>query len=114
MMTRLLAIGLTCLGLVASPGSAQDGWISLFDGKTLEGWTKKNGKHTYRVEDGAIVGRTEKKSPNSFLCSDEEFADFEFGKSVRLIRSGQQKFGQIKEIQVDFNNRTIQVTGVVN
>lgn len=47
-----------------------------------------------------------------FTC--QEFADFEFGKNVRLIRGGQQKFGQIKEIQVDFNNRTIQVTGVVN
>ena len=47
-----------------------------------------------------------------FTC--QEFADFEFGKNVRLIRGGQEKFGQIKEIQVDFNKRTIQVTGVVN
>jgi len=47
-----------------------------------------------------------------FTC--QEFADFEFGKTIRLIRGGQEKFGQIKEIQVDFNKRTIQVTGVVN
>lgn len=50
----------------------------------------------------------------SFQFTCQEFADFEFGKNVRLIRGGQEKFGQIKEIQVDFNNRTIQVTGVVN
>lgn len=47
-----------------------------------------------------------------FTC--QEFADFQFGKTVRLIRGGQEKFGQISEIQVDFNKRTIQVSGVVN
>ena len=36
-----------------------------------------NGKHTYTVEDGAIVGRTVAGSPNSFLCSLQEFDDFE-------------------------------------
>lgn len=39
-----------------------DGWISLFDGKTLDGWTVKiagrplgeNYRHTFRVEDGIL------------------------------------------------------------
>ncbi|MEC9189133.1 MAG: family 16 glycoside hydrolase [Planctomycetota bacterium] len=37
---------------------ADDGFQSLFDGKTLEGWTQKNGTATYRVEDGCVVGKT--------------------------------------------------------
>lgn len=57
--------------------SDEKGWISLFDGKTLDGWVRMNGFHTYTVEDGAIIGRTTPNSPNSFLCSLQEFANFE-------------------------------------
>ena len=54
-----------------------DGWISLFDGKSLDGWVHLNGWHTYDVEDGAIVGRTMAGSLNSFLCTTSEWSDFE-------------------------------------
>ncbi len=37
----------------------------IFDGKTLEGWTQKNGTATYVVKDGAILGTTKEGSPNS-------------------------------------------------
>lgn len=53
------------------------GWIDLFDGSTLNGWVHLNGAHRYTVEDGVIVGRTVKGSPNSFLCTTREFSDFE-------------------------------------
>lgn len=56
---------------------SEAGWIELFDGATLEGWAHLNGWHTYAVEDGAIVGRTEVGSPNSFLATLREFGDFE-------------------------------------
>ncbi|MEM8711560.1 MAG: family 16 glycoside hydrolase, partial [Planctomycetota bacterium] len=46
----------------------QGAWTDLFDGKTLEGWTQRNGTATYQVVDGTIVGTTSKGSPNSFLC----------------------------------------------
>lgn len=55
-----------------------EGWISLFDGKTLDGWVHMNGSHVYTVEDSAIIGRTIPGSLNSFLCSLQEFDDFEF------------------------------------
>ena len=35
-----------------------DGWVALFDGKSLDGWEQKNGTATYRAEDGCIVGKT--------------------------------------------------------
>jgi hypothetical protein len=50
--------------------------MPLFDGKTLNGWEVCNGQATYRVEDGAIVGRTAEGSPNSFLCTAKEYGDF--------------------------------------
>ena len=60
-------------------GTRQDneGWIDLFDGETLDGWVHMNGYHSYSVEGGAIVGRTMPGSRNSFLCTQDEFGDFE-------------------------------------
>ncbi|MGC1243522.1 MAG: family 16 glycoside hydrolase [Chryseosolibacter sp.] len=60
-----------------SQTSSGDKWIDLFDGSTLNGWVHMNGSHRYTVEDGVIVGRTVTGSPNSFLCTTQEFSDFE-------------------------------------
>ncbi|WP_298488287.1 DUF1080 domain-containing protein [uncultured Maribacter sp.] len=51
-------------------------WVSLFDGETLNGWSQKGGVAKYTVRDGAIVGTTVKKTPNSFLTSDKMYGDF--------------------------------------
>ena len=37
--------------LVAKPSKSDGGFISLFDGKTLDGWTQRNGTATYKVVD---------------------------------------------------------------
>ncbi len=62
-----------------APPSSADGWINLFDGTSLNGWVHMNGAHRFTAEDGAIVGRTVESSAslNSFLCTLQEFADFE-------------------------------------
>jgi hypothetical protein len=39
----------------AQPTAGADGWISLFDGKTLDGWKASENPKTFRVEDGRIV-----------------------------------------------------------
>ncbi len=51
-------------------------WVTLFDGKTLDGWVQRGGVAKYTVEDGAIVGTTVPKTPNSFLCTEKEYGDF--------------------------------------
>ena len=58
---------------------------AIFDGKTLDGWTQLNGSATYRVEKGAIIGKTNEGSPNSFLCSDKLYGNFELQFEVKLI-----------------------------
>ncbi len=57
-------------------GEEEQGWKSLFDGRTLRGWIQRGGKAKYVVEDGAIVGITVPGTPNSFLCTEETFGDF--------------------------------------
>lgn len=77
----------------------EGGWVSLFNGKNLEGWTQRNGTATYRVEDGAIVGTTKKGSPNSFLCTDKLYGDFELTFEVKVddaLNSGVQIRSQTK------------------
>ncbi len=82
---RILFGWSVALAMVAFPAQVQsDDWIELFDGETLNGWVQHNGYATYRVVDGAILGRTSTGSPNSFLCTARNFGDFELQFEVRV------------------------------
>jgi sugar lactone lactonase YvrE len=59
------------------PASASRQWIELFNGIDLQGWTQRGGKAVYTVEDRTIVGSSVPNSPNSFLCTEKEYGDFE-------------------------------------
>ena len=75
---------------------------SIFNGKNLDGWTQKNGTASYRIEKNAIIGKTMEGSPNSFLCTDKLYGDFELQFEVKLINdelnSGVQIRSQTKEL----------------
>lgn len=82
-------------------------WKQLFDGESLDGWTVKNGWAEYRVEDGAIVGKSVPKSPNTFLCTEEEYGDFLLIMEVKVdegLNSGiqfrSQSFPEYREGRV--------------
>jgi len=66
------------------PLHAEDGWVDLFNGKDLTGWTQRNGTATYEAKDGTLVGTTAEGSPNSFLCTDKEYGDFELTFEVKV------------------------------
>jgi hypothetical protein len=53
-----------------------DRQVELFNGRDLSGWTKRGGAATYAVENGTIVGRSAPNTENTFLCTDEDYADF--------------------------------------
>jgi hypothetical protein len=59
--TRVSLITALCgAALLLAPHSltrvqAQDGWVSLFDGKSLDGWKVGENASTFKVEDGALV-----------------------------------------------------------
>lgn len=74
-MKKHLLTVLCSLGLIISV-SAQQKWVSLFDGKTFKGWNQKNGQAKYTIEKGEIVGSTVANTPNSFMCTDQEYGDF--------------------------------------
>jgi len=117
-MKKLLA----CLSLAAlcSCSSFSDKSQSIFDGKTLEGWTQRNGTGTYRVEDGSIVGRTAEGSPNSFLCTDKTYSDFDLSFDVKVdngLNSGCQIRSKTKngfKGRVNGPQVEIEATGIKN
>ncbi len=76
--------------------TAPEGWTALFNGKDIDGWEIKSGKATYKVEDGAIVGTTEKGSPNTFLCTPNTYGDFELKFQVLLHDNGLNSGCQIR------------------
>ncbi len=70
-----LLAGLLCFTTVV-PASAEDGFASLFDGKTLDGWVQHGGVAKYTIEGDVIVGTSVPNTSNSFLCTKKHYADF--------------------------------------
>jgi hypothetical protein len=59
--------------------------VSLFDGKTLKGWSGLS--ENWKVEDGAITGTNTAENPlknNTFLVSDKKVSDFELTLEFRI------------------------------
>jgi hypothetical protein len=56
-------------------------WVTLFDGKTLDGWTRQGGFANYEAKDGMIIGTTAEGSKNTFLCKGP-YSDFELELQV--------------------------------
>ena|SRR5581483_1761428 len=75
-MKRLSTIAALALGLAAlsyaPQASSESGWITLFDGKSLDGFTK-TGDANWRVEDGTIVA----DKGNGFLVTRNDYKDYE-------------------------------------
>ena len=61
-----------------------DQQVEIFNGKDLEGWTKRGGNGTYDVENGEIVGRSAPNTTNTFLCTNKEFSDFELELDFKI------------------------------
>lgn len=80
-MARLIQVlSLVLMGLggsLVSGEESQDGWVSLFDGKSLKGWKASENKDSWKVVDGKLVC----DGPRSHLFyvgAKEPFKNFEF------------------------------------
>ncbi|HPA20101.1 MAG TPA: DUF1080 domain-containing protein [Verrucomicrobiae bacterium] len=86
---------------------AADDLKPIFDGKTLNGWVQKGGQAEYRVEGGCIVGKTVIKTPNSFLCTAKDYADFILEFEFRVdpkLNSGVQIRSQCFDKDTEFEH----------
>jgi hypothetical protein len=77
MRASILVCALFAVGLprAQAPTRADDGvagWVSLFDGRSLRGWTPEQGAK-WRVDNGSIVGDA---GEDGWLRSERQFGDF--------------------------------------
>ncbi|MES2572242.1 MAG: DUF1080 domain-containing protein [Verrucomicrobiota bacterium] len=82
-MKPLLFSVLMALTLPAFAAESNDGWIPLFDGKTLDGWKISDKPGTFSVKDGELIVRGDR----SHLFYDgpvqnHDFKNFEFKAEV--------------------------------
>lgn len=119
----MIAIAVSCLlsaphGSLAA-GKAEEGFVSLFDGKTLDGWHLMNGAK-FVVEDGVI----KHNEGLGWLRSDKEYADFilrlEFrfmkpkqdgGVFLRSVKEGKNWPDQKYEVQIENTRRMAMIFG---
>ncbi|MBX3176569.1 MAG: DUF1080 domain-containing protein [Candidatus Hydrogenedentes bacterium] len=113
---------LCLLGALSFPLAAEDpeeGFVSLFDGKSLDGWHLMNGAQFF-VEDGVIkhdVGR-------GWLRSDKQYSDFIFrvefrflepmqdgGVFLRATMEGESRPDKKYEVQVENSARMATIFG---
>jgi hypothetical protein len=66
------------------------GFVSIFDGKTIEGWhaAPKESASDWTVRDGAIVGHGSADRLSYLVWKDEDLTDFELELRYRLPNSG--------------------------
>ena len=87
-LRNVVVSGLVCVFVLILAGGCKSGQahsVSIFDGKTLDGW--EGDPASFRIQDGAIVaGSLEKEIPrNEFLCTTKEYHDFELTLKVKLV-----------------------------
>ena len=85
-VTLLLVSYMVCS--VTADENAEDDFVSLFDGKSIESW--HGNKDIFRVENGTIIGGSlkEKIPHNEFLSTSRKYGDFELGLQAKLIGEG--------------------------
>ena len=74
-------------GLADCAASAcEDGFVPLFDGRTLAGWSVRGGENQFSVEDGCIKGVAVPSDVgiNTFLVTDKSYGDFDLKVEFRI------------------------------
>ncbi len=95
---------------------AEEETVSLFNGRTLDGWVQRGGKAAYVAREGAIVGHSAPRTPNSFLCTEKSYGDFVLEyeyKCDNALNSGVQFRSQVfdKPTAVDVGGKTKLISG---
>ncbi len=101
------ALGIAALGISAAPADDPGAAVSLFDGKTFEGW--EGDQKTFRIEEGAIVGGSLKANVprNEFLCTKREYGNFELRLKFKVLGKGANAGIQIRSRRIPNHHEMI-------
>ncbi len=84
MRNRISFSVIILLSWTAIAGADEPRWQPLIKGEGLNGWVQRGGEARYENRDGVIVGIYTCNTPNSFLCTEEEFGDFILEYEMKL------------------------------
>ncbi len=84
----VLLMAVTCRAAEPATQPSEDGFVPIFDGKTVAGW--EGDLKVFRIEDGAVVGGSMKEGVkrNEFLCTTRDYANFELRLKFKLLGKG--------------------------
>ena len=111
----LLILVLTSTQIIYAQKSQDTNWKNLFNGKDLNNWIQRNGKADYSIEGNEIVGTSKMNTPNSFLCTKQNYGDFilEFdvkvdpklnsGVQIRSLSKESYRNGRVHGYQVEID-----------
>ncbi len=85
MPMRPLALALALVSIVAVTSAADDGWVSMFDGKSLDGWKANGNPDSWSAKDGTIVGDGD---ASHLFWMTRECGDCEFKADVKISDGG--------------------------
>jgi hypothetical protein len=89
----LIGVSIRLASAGTSPPERSDKAVSLFDGKTLDGW-ESPAKQLWAVKDGCLTGGDGKNIPyNDFLCTKASYSNFILHLKIKL--TGDPKTGFI-------------------
>ncbi|MCX6212265.1 MAG: DUF1080 domain-containing protein [Bacteroidetes bacterium] len=102
------------VSFVCIQASAQEKWISLFDGKTMNGWhtyAKEKVGSLWQIEDGAITLDPARRTKNGGgdIVTDESFNDFHLQLEWKIAKNGNS--GIIFFVQEDPRYKNTWFTG---
>ena len=105
--TMVITASLGVAVLAENPQQAKAPPVSLFDGKTFNGW--EGNLQSFRIQDGAIVGGTlkERIPRNEFLCTQKTYGDFELRVRVKLLGAGANAGIQFRTKRIPNNHEVI-------
>ncbi|MDZ4687420.1 MAG: DUF1080 domain-containing protein [Planctomycetaceae bacterium] len=116
-VVRGVACAMVLLGLTAALSAAEEGFTSLFDGKSYEGWKINESPESWSIKDGAFVAKGG-RSHLFYVGDDKPFVNFELKVDVmtepnsnggiyfhtKFQESGWPKYGFEAQVNNSFKN----------
>jgi hypothetical protein len=112
MNTRLILLLCLALGPLIASAADQGRPVSLFDGKSFQGW--EGNRKWWRIEGGALVGGSLKEAipNNEFLATERRYTNFVLRLKFKLIGGEQANAGvQIRSERIPNHHEVIGYQG---
>ncbi len=92
---RTAIAGVLMLLLAAAPAalageafSPDEGWISLFNGKNLDGWTTGKKRNSWRAEDGVMANTSSHEHRGTNIHTERKFKNFKLHIEFKVPKDG--------------------------